>query len=442
VLVEFVRFEQFDFSAVHARGEEPRGPDRYLAFVLQADALSAVDLGEADRIDFLIAAFRAALTGTPAPLRPGGTARTAAVAYGETDLRSTVRAAARHLGEVARSTDSTEARRLGAELRAALFDPLVPHLVGRTWLILSPDGELNRLPFEVLPDADGGYLIDRFRLSYLSAARDLLSFQSPGKGSEGVSLVVADPDFNLRADGSPLVQMNKPFPRLKGTLAEGMKVAKLLGTEPQFQAQALKARLRACRAPRILHIATHGYFQEDTPISRGGLATVRRTGSGFLGSLRNPWGRVANPLLRSGLALAGANAWVQGASLPPNAENGILTAEDVTGMDLSGTDLVVLSACETGLGEVHASEGVYGLRRAFVVAGAKTLVMSLWKIPDHHTQELMTEFYQRLLHGEPRAEALRQAQLALKERYPHPYYWGAFICQGDPRPLALTRDTI
>jgi CHAT domain-containing protein len=140
-------------------------------------------------------------------------------------------------------------------------------------------------------------------------------------------------------------------------------------------------------------------------------------------------------MLRSGLALAGVNSWLKGGSPPAEAEDGLLTAEDITGLDLLGTQLVVLSACETGLGEIHVGEGVFGLGRAFVLAGAKTLVMSLWKVPDQQTQELMEDFYRRLLDGQPRAEALRQAQLALKARYPNPLFWGAFICQGDPAPL-------
>jgi CHAT domain-containing protein len=114
----------------------------------------------------------------------------------------------------------------------------------------------------------------------------------------------------------------------------------------------------------------------------------------------------------------------------------MLTAEDVTGLDLLDTELVVLSACETGLGQVHVGEGVFGLRRAFVLAGAKTLVMSLWKVPDQQTQQLVVDFYRRILAGQPRAEALRQAQRALKAKHPDPYYWGAFICQGDPDPMA------
>jgi CHAT domain-containing protein len=145
-----------------------------------------------------------------------------------------------------------------------------------------------------------------------------------------------------------------------------------------------------------------------------------------------------NPLLRSGLALAGAQTWLDGKVPPPEAEDGLLTAEDVTGLDLLDTELVVLSACETGLGEVRTGEGVFGLRRAFIVAGARTLVMSLWKVPDEQTRELMIDFSCRVLSGQGVADALRQAQLAMKEKYPDPYFWGAFICQGDPGPLAIS----
>ena len=146
-------------------------------------------------------------------------------------------------------------------------------------------------------------------------------------------------------------------------------------------------------------------------------------------------GLLLNPMLRSGLALAGANTWAQDGSPPAEAEDGILTAEDVTGLDLLDTELVVLSACETALGEVHVGEGLFGLRRAFTVAGASTLVMSLWKVPDRQNQELMTQFYEGLVQGKPRIDALREAQLRMRERYPEPFYWGAFICQGEAGPL-------
>jgi CHAT domain-containing protein len=185
-----------------------------------------------------------------------------------------------------------------------------------------------------------------------------------------------------------------------------------------------------------------------------------------------------NPLLRSGLALAGVNTWLRGGSLPAEAEEGLLTAEDVTDLDLLDTELVVLSACQTGLGECQAGEGVFGLRRAFVLAGARTLVMSLWNVPDLATAFLMVRFYDNLLdRGLDRDLALREAQKATRDAtvgelrdewlsdaaidrlaagdaearralrelagmpdrhrpFEHPFYWGAFICQGDTAPLS------
>jgi CHAT domain-containing protein len=228
------------------------------------------------------------------------------------------------------------------------------------------------------------------------------------------------------------------FGRLPGTREEGERIAGLLQKQPWLGAAALEGRLKQeCRSPYLLHLATHGFFLPDQQhdlnrLSRG-LELVAWEASPASSRLSGPG--MENPLLRSGLALAGANTWLQNGALPPEAEDGLLTAEDVSGLDLLSTELVVLSACESGLGAVQVGEGVFGLRRAFVLAGAKTLIMSLWKVPDRQTQELMEEFYRRILAGQSRADALREAQLALKSRYPDPFYWGAFICQGDPAPL-------
>jgi CHAT domain-containing protein len=213
----------------------------------------------------------------------------------------------------------------------------------------------------------------------------------------------------------------------------------MLQVQPWLGGMVLESPLKAYRSPSILHIATHGFFLPNQPhnlhkdnLILGGMST-----SGTIGGMINRLSGegLENPLLRSGLALAGANTWLQYRPLPSEAEDGILTAEDVSGIDLSNTELVTLSACETGLGDVLTGEGVFGLRRAFVLAGAQTLVMSLWKVPDEQTKELMVDFYNRLLVGKPRADALREAQLKMKEKYPSPYYWGAFICQGNAGPL-------
>src|SRR5262249_31723448 len=174
--------------------------------------------------------------------------------------------------------------------------------------------------------------------------------------------------------------------RLPGTRREGEQIAALLGVRPWLEEAVLDLRLKEQRSPRILHLATHGFFLRDQDWDRhAGPRTPRR----------QP--RLENPLLRSGLLLAGFNTWRRGGQPPREAEDGMLTAEDVTGLDLLDTELVVLSACETGLGQVHAGEGVFGLRRAFVLAGARTLVMSLWKVPDLPTALLMDRFYDNLL---------------------------------------------
>jgi CHAT domain-containing protein/tetratricopeptide (TPR) repeat protein len=429
-LVEFIRFDVFDFKAVPAQGQASWQPARYLAFVLRAgepDDVHMVDLGDAERIDHLIAAFRATVTGE----RSSRGARD--IVPAETPSRI--------------ATPAVD----GADLRAILFDPLVVELDERTRVILAPDGDLTRLPFEALPMSDGRRLIDAYELSYVSVGRDVLRFGVGSSVQPSDPLVAADPDFDLVGGEAPSAETAAPppgclsrdldrstvhFGRLPGTRLEGERIAELLGAELFMGASAVERRVKGRRSPSTLHLATHGFFLADQPHDLNmmpSLALTGETADKQLGRLVGQ--RLENPLLRSGLALAGANTWLRDGVLADEAEDGLLTAEDVSGLDLLSTDLVVLSACETGLGEVRSGEGVFGLRRAFVLAGAKTLVMSLWKVDDERTRELMEDFYARLLQHEPRAQALRRAQLAVKVQYPEPYNWGAFICQGDPSPL-------
>jgi CHAT domain-containing protein len=296
--------------------------------------------------------------------------------------------------------------------------------------------------------------LEQYHLSYLSCGRDVLRFEATPTRPPAEPLVVADPLFDLAADADApapatptqsrcsrdFKRSDFHFPRLPGTRAEGERVAELLGVQPWLEGAALEARLKERRSPRVLHLATHGFFltdQERDPNRESRALEMMETEAGSIGRLSGPLPE--NPLLRSGLALAGAQSWLDGKPLPPEAEDGLLTAEDVAGMDLLDTELVVLSACNTGLGEVRTGEGVFGLRRAFMVAGARTLVMSLWKVPDEQTRELMIDFYGRVLSGQGVADALRQAQLALRQKHPDPYFWGAFICQGNPGPLAPPR---
>jgi CHAT domain-containing protein len=184
------------------------------------------------------------------------------------------------------------------------------------------------------------------------------------------------------------------------------------GNEYNFKKITLKER-----PPQILHFATHGFFfpkmeKEEIVNSSDPIFKISE-----------------HPMLRSGLILAGANyAWTHGHPKDPDGEDGILTAYEISQMDLSGTELVVLSACETGLGDIKGNEGVYGLQRAFKIAGAKYIIMSLWKVPDFQTRKLMTTFYDYWLNKEMEIpEAFRAAQQKMKEVYEDPYYWAGFI---------------
>lgn len=173
-------------------------------------------------------------------------------------------------------------------------------------------------------------------------------------------------------------------------------------------------------SPHILHISTHGYFYPDPKTVDGEGGTAGETEPVFKQS--------DHPMIRSGLILAGANhAWKTGHPLG-NREDGILTAYEISQLDLHNTELVVLSACETGLGHIDGNEGVYGLQRAFKTAGVKTLLMSLWQVPDYQTQELMAVFYQKWLPGKmPIRQALQAAQKAMRDKGYEPYYWAGFV---------------
>ncbi len=187
--------------------------------------------------------------------------------------------------------------------------------------------------------------------------------------------------------------------------------------------QATENALKTVRNPRILHIATHGFFLADIERS----PDIRALDD----PLAVPVGEITeNPLLRSGLALAGFNPRISG------SEDGVLTALEASQLKLSGTQLVVLSACETGLGDVANGEGVYGLRRAFALAGAETQLMSLWQVSDAGTKDLMVRYYEKLTQGVARSQALREVQLEAinsGEKYSQPYYWAAFILVGEWR---------
>ncbi|HEX6732919.1 MAG TPA: CHAT domain-containing protein [Pyrinomonadaceae bacterium] len=304
-------------------------------------------------------------------------------------------------------------------------------------LLISPDGELNLMPFAALRDEQGRYLLERYAITYLTSGRDLLRMKISRVSKSG-PVVLANPAF-----GDPQVAIaqahatrakeKSSFKRPNNEVAgNGLTVnfAPLLGTAEEARSikeffpeatfltgpVATEASLKQVIAPRILHLATHGFFLDE-----------KRDTTSRTAITNNDRVRTEHSLLRSGLALAGANLRRSG------TEDGILTGLEATGMNLWGTKLVVLSACDTGVGEVRTGEGVYGLRRAFALAGAESLVMSLWPASDYTTRKLMTSYYNNLSQGTGRGEALRQVQLQMlsTNRQLHPFYWANFIQSGE-----------
>jgi tetratricopeptide (TPR) repeat protein len=409
-LLEIVRISYYDFKAVGQKGKWL--PDHYLAFVLHAgkgDQVGLVDLGLTDPINKAVAALKKTMA-TP--------------------------------------QKAAELNAASLELHRLVFAPIQAQLGKSREIFLSPDGDLNLIPFEVLQGSDGKYLIENYTFNYLASGRDMIGFGSV-RARAGKSLLLGDPNFNASGKGASGAADDSrrsadlrgiQFGRLPGTLEEVKAIQKILGPGNavlKTGKQADETALFQTRSPQILHLATHGFFLTDQQLDafreegpHGG-----RVGKSGLKRAEAP--RIENPLLRSGLALAGANQAIS--SRNPSQSGGLLTAEKVLSLRLEGTDLVVLSACETGLGEVRRGEGVYGLRRAFVQAGTKGLVMSMWSVPDKETMELMTQFYTNLTkHRLTPNAALRKAALAemkiVKDRYgqAHPLFWGAFIYLGEP----------
>jgi len=403
-LVEFVLYRPFHLTAQNP-ADRWRAP-RYAAYVLRHEGDPAwVDLGEAAPIDLAIARVRHALS----------------------------------------DPDYQGVQTLARALDEQVMRP-VRRLLGDTRLVLlSPDGELNLLPFGVLVDEEYHYLIERLTFITLTTGRDLLRLTAKNASRQG-PLIVANPDFDSPSS-SVVVSLASAglgvgahrledwsdlrFAPLEGTAGEATALKRLLPEATVLTgAAATETALKQIQGPRILHIATHGFFvanHEEDVLKGLGFVELHSADS-----LKHPVPpRWENPLLRSGLALAGANQ--QGGE----DEDGMLTALEAAGLDLWGTKLVVLSACETGMGDIQNGEGVYGLRRAIGMAGAESQVMSLWKVGDSATQDLMVAYYANLILGEGRAEGLRHVQLQMlhSTKWNHPFYWASFIQSGDWTPI-------
>jgi len=341
---------------------------------------------------------------------------------------------------------------------------VAPYLDQAEQVFIIPDGQIHLVNLAALPHQDGGYLIESGHVFHvLTAERDLI--QSPRHACSPDVLVMGAPDFEGSAqtisgvlgegDWQSPFRGERPsceglssmqFSPLPAALDEVREVAELWESEPGVHLMVGKSASEGTfkkLAPScgILHVATHGFFLSGECPS--GLAGTR--GIGVLvpedseGAPQDDAGQQAtvNPLLLSGLALAGANHRSSSAS---DREDGILTAQEIAALDLSSVRLAVLSACETGAGEVLSGEGIFGLRRAFRIAGVGTLVTSLWSVQDQAARDWMASFYQASqTEGLPISEAVRKANLRiLSDRRaggvdPHPFYWAAFVASGDWR---------
>jgi CHAT domain-containing protein/Tfp pilus assembly protein PilF len=447
-LVAFYTYKRSVFG--EDRNREPT--EWYVAFVLRSEQRDpeVVQLGEASRIEPLIASWLEKVAEPPQQI---GAAQAAA---------------------------EEAAREMGLRVRGAIWEPLEEVLDGAERVFVVPDGALHLVNLGVLPGREGSYLIESGPvIHYLGAERDLLVPEMSEEGNRGLFLL-GDPEFDRTADtghvgagiptpatvGSPANDRKPPpaagqksasdvamrsgcgyframrFRRSPETAREARRIADLWRERSDDDADAVlmlsgaRATERAFkrRAPghRVIHLATHGFFLG------GHCRTVNPHGRG-VGKLAGDGGSDApavdpeSPLLMSGLVLAGANHRDE---VEPGEEDGILTAEEIAAANLSGVEWAVLSACHTGLGKIEAGEGVFGLRRAFQIAGARTLIMSLWSVEDRATADWMERLYEGRLAGLSTADAVHQASTGMiRERREggvgtHPFFWGAFVASG------------
>ena len=451
-LLAFVRYARTSAAASATGGSSatprPRKPvPSYAAFVLRSDhsAPRFFALGDADTLDAQVSAWMEEAA-HPRATMPGP-------------------AAEQHYREA------------GSVIRTRLWDPVDQAIAGARTVFIVPDGAINLVNFAALPVGEDAYLIERGQVfQYLSAERDLLRHRDRPQMRAG-SLVMGAPDFDAAPDaiaqsaipapggrdgGAAPAPASAPvyrgptsacadfatlrFDPLPATLEEASEVESAWRRAASQSGAATRPGSGGAETTRLtgalateeafktiapqrgrLHLATHGFYLSPS-CGSAPAADARRSGAVADATVLSE-----NPLLLSGIALAGAN---HRASAPHDAEDGILTAEEIASLDLSGVEWAVLSGCETALGSIQAGEGIFGLRRAFEIAGADTLITSLWKVEDRTTLGWMKTLYERHAVGVPVPEAVRDAGLAIlrarrdKGWSTHPFYWGAFVSAG------------
>ena len=337
--------------------------------------------------------------------------------------------------------NNTNATALGSQLYKLIWAPLEPYLKGVKKISYSPAGKLYNIAFHAIPVDSSRLLMDIYILQQYTSTRQVALSKTEAENKKVRSIALfGDPSFSL--DSNAMVKLKRPgqtasdlytpqdrgtrggsWIDLPGTAMEVEKVKQL------FEKQELSASLftktmaseenlksLSGHSPQVLHIATHGFFLSEPK---------KEENQGTLNN-KDTYTLAEDPLLRSGLILAGGNRAWSGKTPIEGMEDGIATAYEISQLNLSNTELVVLSACETALGDVKGNEGVFGLQRAFKMAGVKKMIVSLWQVPDNETAELMTAFYSYWLKGKTINEAFAQAQTEMRKKY-SPYYWAAFV---------------
>ena len=451
VLIDIARFDVFNYAA-RRKGEDWK-PARYAAWIVPPQgqgSVEVVDLGEASEIDAAVTVYRESLR---AAIGENGLVSSAGEAKAEQVLM-----------EAAKPLVDKVLRPIMAGVTAAGCEK------STTELILSPDGELWLVPWAALPLEDGRYLVEQYAISTVTSGRDLVPSHERAESLE--SLVFADPSFDLPAQD--LVKAVKAIDvpdelsalpadisiasagagrrsvseigwaqPLPASVGEARRVAErieeITGSKPNvfLRERALEERVKRAESPRILHFATHGFVLPDQVTSVARIEQQSRFSKpdkpiqGLTSEAGEP---LEDPLLRCGLLLAGCNA--SATARPEGVDDGCLTGKEIVALDLRGTELVVLSACETGLGRVQYGEGVAGLRQAFLIAGAEAVLASLWQVPDAATAELISRFFANLADDRGNARALQESQReAIEKRRKslgaaHPAAWAAFQVTG------------
>jgi len=429
VFIEYVRMNQ-----IAPLDSEPPAVPRYVAFVLAGGSSEAeirfADLGNADEIDELIEKMRDQTRQVPRMLRISG----------EDDLEKKYMNTAQDLYD-------------------RLLAPFSDQLQHADTIVIGPDAALCKVPFAALVDSEQRYVIETADISYVSSSRDFL--RSHGPPGQGV-IILSNPNFDAdlesrqqvlrevetREPGLSLLALRESreidlrslrWRRLPGAEQEAQDVNELLGqsnfapVKIYLGEAAVEEVLKTAQSPRVVHLATHGFY---VPLEAENLdkeSDLRSFSSGTsLSRLRTD----RNPLLRSGIVLAGANRLASGEDAAGTLEDGWVTAQEIASMDFRNTELVVLSACESGLGDIATGQGVQGIRRAFLNAGGHSVLTSLYEVPDGETRQLMHGFYQELLETDNRRAALSRAQRQRiverrqAEGAAHPFFWASFILLG------------